>query len=236
MKVAMIVLGTAGYIRYASNLIVSARKHFFANLNGWEPSFYVMTDQELPPAISSFTTRMYLDHVPYPLVSLMRYRTVLRYAHLFSSHDYIFVLDSDMLMLSPVGPEVISDRTAVLHYKRMFSKIEGSKAFVDADLRRQMPYYLGSFYGGKTDVVLSDFDFIHNRLIFPDIQNLHFYWFAEEPYLSRYLLDHPPTRMLPYEFASHEKSKATIWSVFKPKDTKTKSEPRYIRKVLNPQA
>lgn len=98
-----------------------------------------------------------VDHLPFPLPSLFRHWWISQMHHILEGNEYVFYLDVDSHVVSPIRDEILHPLIAVQHWcwptrelvpRAPFERDRGSQAFVDASTAHG--YFQASFQGGQT--------------------------------------------------------------------------------------
>jgi histo-blood group ABO system transferase len=195
MKIGFIIIATSKYTDYISALIDSINKHI--KIINAEINFAVFADCE-----QNNIPFLRVPHLPWPLVTLLRYNIITEYEQYLKNQDYLFYIDADMLVVNDIGSEILGDLVAVEHYgfygrdKQYFTyeRNEKSTAFIkEGDGEK---YYAGGFLGGKTENFLSMSKTIAEN-VNKDLNNNIIAVWHDESHLNRYLIDNQPTIILP---------------------------------------
>ena len=221
-KVGLCITATGKYINFVPQLAESARKYFLKN---HDVTFFVFTDAEISgPDI----VHVYQKKLDWPYATMMRFEFYDDCNSLFEGFDYMFALDADMLFVSRIKREILSDRVATLHpgyaIKRAgitrgdYETRENSLAFIP--LNEGCHYFAGGFYGGSKGEFIK-MNRICSQNIRKDLQNGIIAKWHDESHLNRYFIDNPPTKILSpsYCYTSSEE-KAKGWQIhgrFKPR-------------------
>jgi len=132
--------------------------------------------------------------------SMHRYHAILSEKEWLSSFKNIFYLDTDCLLMAPIGNEILgSGITATLHAWGGFGGASfeaniNSAAYVDYHAAKA--YYQGSFQGGKTEEFLAMSEIL-TRNIDIDSKNGIRASAIDESHFNRFLFEHPPATVLP---------------------------------------
>jgi len=192
MKAAISMVATGGvrYWRFLSPLIASLKQFFPFN------DVVVFTDStEKFDAI-----KLYWPHMGWPYCSFFRLHAILTQKELFSKYDQVFVMDPDMLVRSQITEEDVFSEgiAAVLHpsFVNDFERRPESTAFVAGN----PPYYQACFYGGRTDIVLEMCEIIKRNIEIDEEHRIHAI-IHDESHFNRYLVDHPPAKVLSPAYA-----------------------------------
>lgn len=209
MKIAFVTIATNKYILYAKNLLDTMQEYAFTGTN-YSVNLFVFTN--IPELFKNIHGRVKLHgimttHVPFPLISLLRY-------HYYSScdelkeYDYIFHIDCDMLMKDTIGEEIIGDRVCVIHPgmhadfpdPKMFPYDRNpiSNAFIPFGSGAH--YFQNCFQGGSSKEFLKMCGILKDRCEC-DIRKNYIALWHDESYMNRYILENPPTVILPSTYA-----------------------------------
>lgn len=188
-RVGIILVATGGekYMRFVKPLIDSLKKFFPPH------DVILFTDSE-----ESFDAiKIPQPNLGWPRASLMRYHAMLLQRNLLSQYDQLFYMDADMRVCNPVAGEEIyahnGGLTAVIHpgYPSAFERRQESTAFVEGN----PPYYQGCFIGGDGIAFLKMCEVIAHNVDVDDSNGIVAVW-IDESHLNRYLVDHPPVKVL----------------------------------------
>jgi len=208
MKIAFVTIATNKYISLAENLLNSMSRFAFMDAN-IKTDLFVFSN--IPQIFELKNGRIktkgiMTTHVPFPLISLLRY-------HYYSScqeleeYDYIFHIDCDMQMVDNVGSEILGERVCVLHpgfatrqnpeiYP--YDRNESSNAYVkngDGVL-----YYQNCFQGGSSKEFLKMCNAIKDRCE-EDLRKNYIALWHDESYMNKYMIENTPTNILPPTYA-----------------------------------
>ena len=132
----------------------------------------------------------------WPDATLYRYHVILEQQELLG-HDYLFLVDADMRVEAPIGPEILSPLSATRHpgyttaqrHEFPYERRAESAACVPAN--RGSAYYAGGFVGGRRDVFLELAETIAATIDHDEEAGLVALW-HDESHLNRALIDSPP--------------------------------------------
>lgn len=137
-----------------------------------------------------------IENLGWPRATLMRYHSILKWRRIFDDYAYVYYMDVDMLVESPVHREEIcvDGLVATLHpgFVTTFERDKNSTAYVEGDNHN---YYQGCFVGGKRNAFLSMCETI-TKNIDQDDRNGVMAIYHDESHLNRYMIDHPPCKIL----------------------------------------
>jgi histo-blood group ABO system transferase len=193
-RIGLLVIATQKYIQFVPGLHESVLQHF---LKGHKVTLFVFTNGTPP----SGTVRIPYEHRPWPHSTLMRYHAFSSQRDLLSQMDYLYYCDADMRFVADVGEEILGSLVATVHpgfYDKMpddftYERRKESTAFVGPGEGSR--YFAGGFNGGLTDRFLSMAEDIARRIDIDSSNGIVALW-HDESHLNRYLLDHPPTKIL----------------------------------------
>jgi histo-blood group ABO system transferase len=193
-KIALCAVATGRYDVFAAQMIESARKYFCTE---HEVHYFVFTDGSIPAAPD--VTQVFQKRLGWPLDTLMRFSIYLEHRQLFDSFDYIYATDADMLFVSPVGSEILSDLVGTKHpgyIKKRGTYEEVNKESTAYVSRNEGKYYFaGGFYGGAKDNFFKMMETVVDN-IEKDLQKDFIAVWHDESHLNRYFIDNPPTKVL----------------------------------------
>jgi len=101
VSIGLATIATGRYIELLPGWIESASTHF---LPGENVELFVFTDN---PAAAGAATALAIEHEPWPLVTLHRYRCFSDYAERFAHLDYLFFSDVDMRFVARCADEIL---------------------------------------------------------------------------------------------------------------------------------
>lgn len=215
-KVGLCIVATGKYLDFAKKLIESARVHFLPDDH---VTYFVFSDT---PVSGENIVYIHQDKLPWPHATMMRFDTYYRNKEVFEGCEYVFALDADMLFVSRVGREILSNRVATLHpgyaVKRPgvmqgdFETRKICRAFVPKHKRKQ--YFAGGFYGGT----LEEFNRV-NKACSSNIEydlrekKLIAKW-HDESHLNWYFAHFSPTKVLSPSYCyTSSRDKARSWGL-----------------------
>ncbi len=197
MKIGLLTIATGKYIQFIDPLWESAKKYFAPN---HEVTMFVFTDStEFVP--KQRQVKIMQRHMPWPGPTLFRYNIFNHNKHLFYDMDYLFYSDADMLFVSEVGDEILSDSVATNH-PGFFNKPRQaftyetnpeSKAFINSS--EGTHYFAGGFNGGKKETYLKMVETLSKNIMDDSQRNIIAVW-HDESHFNRYMIDNPPSLIL----------------------------------------
>ena len=124
--------------------------------------------------------------------------------------DYLFYCDADMLFVGDVGTEILEERVATLHPGCFLWNLRGepetrpeSLAYIGDDEEIPDCYKCGGFNGGSSAEFLKMSETLCEN-IKKDYENGIIARWHDESHFNRYMLDHPPTKILPPSYCFAE--------------------------------
>ena len=215
----LVLASGARHSAFAKKMIASVEKYFCTDIS---KRFIIFTDD--PKSFMGFneSTIVKIDHLPKPLVTLMRFHYFLRVKDLIGDGDLVYYIDSDMEIVKNINIEEIKPNqenqyVAVQHpwsltqkdNDIMVCRNEESTAFV----QNIKTYYQGCFYGAQKKDFYKLVDEC-NYNINKDLDNRLIAVWHDESHLNKYLhgknvktLDYAYSMPLVFD---HELSRAKI--------------------------
>lgn len=154
MKISICIVATHKYIKFLPKLIESINQHWMLDLSTDLHIFTNRTkDCDLLLSQTDFErgTIHYheVEHAPWPAATLYRFHFFKKYMRSITGH-YVFYIDADTIITSPITKEILSPRTVVQHCGFVngggsWETNKESKSFVPMSQRNI--YFGGGFYG-----------------------------------------------------------------------------------------
>lgn len=159
-KIAFFTIATNKYIKFLPNLIQSIQD--YVHIDNTTIDCFAFTNYVIPPLeLNNINVKLLtIDHLPWPLITLLRYQYIMQYAEIFKDYDYIFYIDADMEVVGKIGKELlVGDITAVTHPGQYnwpheqctYERNPRSKAHT---IFNRKGYVIGAFQGGRTEIFL----------------------------------------------------------------------------------
>lgn len=192
-NIGLLIVATGKYTEFIPPLIASAHKYFCIN---HKVTYFVFTDGIIPQ--DAHIIPIYQNRLGWPYDTMMRYAMYDAHKDLFSSMDYLFACDADMLFVDTVGDEILGDLVGTLHpgyvgTRGTYETRRESTAYIKGDEGNY--YFAGGFNGGKTALYLQMVTTITQN-IFEDLQKGIIAVWHDESHLNRYFATHPPALIL----------------------------------------
>lgn len=193
---ALLVIATNKYLPYADRLWESV-KRFMPDTR-----LFLFTNQRSSSSSLPQNERVYyVDHEPWPGVTLHRYRTILTAADEIAKCDYAYYCDADMLFTDHVGDEIHGHLVATIHpgfnghprASYTYEQNPASRACVPPD--QGVYYFAGGFQGGASKSYLRACETMAARIEDDERRGIVACW-HDESHWNRYCIDHPPDKIL----------------------------------------
>lgn len=209
LHIGLCIVATGKYISFVKPLLDSAEKYFCPQ---HKRTYFIFTDAKQTDLDSLLECSYhgniiitYQKRFGWPHDTLMRFSVYNKHKNLFTSMDYMFATDADMLFVGTEGDEILGDLVATNHpgfekniplwgNEPPYDRNPQSTAYIPYD--EGTYYFAGGFYGGATDKFIEMVDTMTCNIM-TDI-NKHNYiavW-HDESHLNRYFIDHRPTIIL----------------------------------------
>lgn len=212
IKVGVIIIATGEkYHKYITPQINSIKENFKPSE---DVTIFLFTDSN-----DKYTDKQfYAKDMGYPGATLWRFHTMLSQEKELSAMDYLYYIDVDMRVVNKVGKEVLGDLVATLHpgfinKRGTYDSNPASTAYVDT--LEGENYYCGGFNGGLSSRYLEMVKVLGENTVIDHSNKVVALW-HDESHLNRYLIDNPPTKILPPSYCypeppEDERYKKEIW-------------------------
>lgn len=182
-QVGLLVIATADYLPFATEMIESARTH-------------LLPGHRIVPFL--FSDGLLGDRVGFPAATLYRYHVFCEHRERLAAMDYLFYADADMLFVDRVGEEILGRLVATAHpgyvgTRGTYEDRPESTACVAPGEGEH--YFCGGFNGGEAGAFLGLAETIAARIDTDDRNGIVAVW-HDESHLNRYLVDNPPETIL----------------------------------------
>lgn len=220
MKIAFLTIATNKYVGMARELYDTMCQHAFPDQDVQTDLICFTND---PQSFYSLSGRVkartvFLTHVPFPLISLLRYHYYSSASQILSEYDFVYHIDCDMLLKDKIGNDILGDRVCVIHPgfpfhgipvdKFPYDRNEVSKAYVPIGGGKH--YFQNCFQGGITIEFLNMCTKLRDDIEKNLRENYIARW-HDESYMNRYMIDNPPSKILPPTYAQPQG-----WGLFGP--------------------
>ena len=179
-KIAFLIHGTNKYsymaLNLANNIVKFADVVLFTNTP--------MVQMEGPIKVAP------IDHLPWPLTTLLRYHRFLKYQWLLNNYNYIYHIDADVKLQHKPDLEKLTSSELVFTQHPMYhtnaKPVFNNRGTSQLNLNGEELYFWGSLFGGRTDKFLEMSQTI-SKMIDTDLKNGFIPEWWDEPYLNFYV-------------------------------------------------
>ncbi|HRI32884.1 MAG TPA: hypothetical protein PLD02_03955 [Saprospiraceae bacterium] len=199
MKIAFLLIGTNKYIKLARNCADSLRKH--VKIPNAVIDTHIFSNLPKPHGFHDPSTYHTIDHLPWPLITLLRYHYFTRFATALQDYDYLYYIDADMEAVNDIGPEILGTLVGCQHPGLWGSRhlpydpnVNSTSYFKDA-LQAYAKYYFGALQGGKRVDFLKMADILRQR-IDQDLKKNYIALWHDESQMNKYFFENPPDVVL----------------------------------------
>lgn len=193
LKIALCITATGKYNTFANSLIISGRKFFVKN---HEVTYFVFADNQIVEG--NDVIKIHTNRLGWPYDTLMRFKVYLDHKNILENYDYIYAIDADMLFVSDIGDEILSDLVGTTHpgfYNSTGSYERRKKSTAYVSRKEGTTYFAGGFYGGKKDKFFHLLETTTKNIAIDLTRNYIAIW-HDESHLNRYFIDNPPSLIL----------------------------------------
>lgn len=218
VNIGLCIMATGKYIAFVKPLLDSAEKYFCPQHNR---TYFIFTDNRLlsdeqNPCKNEFEQLLqtsYSDRIVivdqkrlgWPHDTLLRFSVYAKHSALFSTMDYMFATDADMLFVGVEGNEILSNRVATQHpgfegnkplwgTEAPYERNQHSTAYIPHNAGTN--YFAGGFYGGSTHEFIQLVQTLTNNIEKDLAYNNYIAIWHDESHLNRYFIDNLPTKIL----------------------------------------
>lgn len=218
MKISLLIVATEKYIKFLPDLVESARKYFISNQ---EVIIHIFSNRvkdcelllsQMPEGKTLFHE---VDHKPWPYATLYRFHFFKKYIEEIKG-EYVFYIDADTIIKSPITEEILSPRTAVQHCGFVngggsWETRPNSKSYVSPEQKNT--YYGGGFWGFGIMNFKTIIDYAI-EMIDEDAENGIVPVYHDESVLNKILTIIPPMKVLSPSYHWPDKN-PRIWASWK---------------------
>ena len=192
MKIVISTILTGNYVdKFSKILIDSIHKYF---LPSHDVDVIVFSDRYVNDA----DNLIYVDYLPPPLNSLLRYHYFLKLN--WDSFDYFYYLDGDSEIVDIIGDDILVDGkiSIPIHplkrdWENHFEQNQNSTAFVTNSSSDQ-PYYQCCFLGSDSKTMFKASSVISKNIDI-DLKNLIIAKWYDESHMNKYLTNNAPNSL-----------------------------------------
>lgn len=201
LNIGLLTIATGHYQTMVAPFYKSVEKFFFKSHRVQK---FLFTDSRELDLQRSDVTVCPIPHLPWPLITLLRYHFFLQYRSLLQTMDVLFYCDVDMRMVAACGEEMLPDTATGLvgiqhpgfyaGRRGTYEKNPKSKAYIAP--HEGSTYFCGGVNGGTTTAFLAMVEELVNN-INHDLRKNHIAVWHDESHLNRYFCNHPPKSLSP---------------------------------------
>jgi ribosomal protein L31 len=208
MKIAICLIATNKYTDFFYRLEKEIFSHFLSTEN---VHIHLFTNKYISKKkISKNISIHKIIHEPWPLVTLKRFQYISSIEDSLLNYDYIFYMDVDMKINSPIGNEILGSIISTKHPGYVDSektefpvcKDSNSTAYIK-DTSQLKNYFAGGFFGGESKEFLKLSSTLEKN-IQTDINNKCIPIWHDESHLNFYLSETRPTKILDEHYCFDE--------------------------------
>ena len=202
-KIGLLTIATGKYQQFIRPLYESVDQFFFTS---YPVQKFLFTDNSAPFVDATNTIVCPIQHSPWPLITLLRYRLFLQYSSLLSTIDYLFYCDVDMRLVAECGEEMLPDTPTGLvgvQHPGFYARGRSTYTYETNPISTAYVapaegniYYCGGVHGGASDAFLRMAGQLANN-VDQDLRKNHIAVWHDESHLNRYFIDHPPKTLKP---------------------------------------
>ena len=211
-SVGILYLCTGDYYLFWNGFHESFEKNFLPDTL---KRYYVFTDKPDNIHHDDNVHAYYIDPLPWPLITLLRFHYFIRFRNEITCNDYLMFANSNLVCRKPVSedeflPKDDQDLSSVLHpyyYNKppkycTYERNPSSSAYVPYNAEG-IGYMMGCLYCGHTDKFMRMSEILAER-INEDFNNRKIALWHDESQYNRYLLEHRNVRVLTPSYACPE--------------------------------
>ena len=118
MKLAVIFIGTGKYLNFLPSYYDACEEFLVPNT---EKTYFVFTDGDLD-GLPNNIVPYYQEHLPWPYITLERFKYILRAESDLSKFDYVLFLDADTRVVETVTEEeLFTDKKYIVFITHVIS-------------------------------------------------------------------------------------------------------------------
>ena len=194
------------YAKYLQPMVTGLDKYFMVDQN---VTYFLFTDDlRLPKKIQSKRRMVALEEKNrgWPCNTLLRFGAISKHQHRFAAVHFLYALDMDVYLQDTVGSEILDDLVATLHvgyYNQPRSKYTydtNPKSTAYIDKTEGEYYFIGAFFGGCRETIIQMALTIERNIKKDMKEHRYIAVWHDDSHLNRYLIDHPPTKLLSPEY------------------------------------
>jgi len=205
LRIGVVVIATNSYTSFIGPLYDSMKKYFMLDKT-IDVTMIVFTNQTI--GIQGIR-EVRIDHEPWPMMTLKRFHVFYNNRELLREFDYLVYMDADTRFVDAVGSEVLGDLVVTNHagfygnHRRTFPYEKNPKSRAYISPKEGTNYVCGGFFLGRRDAFLNMAKSLMEA-IDTDLSNNIIAMWHDESHLNRYIIDHPPSKILHPMYCYHE--------------------------------
>ena len=202
-KIGLLLIATNKYKIFVKPLIESARNYF---LNNHEVTYYLFTDTDEFDNMGDDVFVSKIEHLPWPMITLYRYKTFFNHSDILKTQDYLFYCDVDMRFVNFMGDEILGDLVSTIHPGFIGGRgtpetRPESTAFIPDEV--DFCYFAGGFNGGSSSNFLKMSEEIDRNIDIDEQNGIIAVW-HDESHFNKYLINNKPTVVLNTDYCQPE--------------------------------
>jgi hypothetical protein len=205
-KIGLLYICTGQYKVFWNEFYKTAEEKFLLE---YDKHYYIFTDDISYFQISDHIHVNKIDNLPWPLITLFRFRYFLSIRNELEQMDYLMFSNSNLVFVKEIKPDDILPRdekneklfvTTHPGYELMsiwnapFERNKKSTAYVPYNLGKK--YVIGALNGGKTDAFLKMAETLNNNITI-DLKKNYIARWHDESHLNCYIIKEENYRLLP---------------------------------------
>ena len=194
INVGVLLIATGNYHKFVEPFVLSAEKYFLPSI---QKNYHVFGDQHCLDRVDCEWDKLpiiphYVEHLPFPLPTLLRFHRFLGASLEFSQYSHLCYSDVDNIWVDEVRPEeVLSDLSATLHCGYIgggtdFDMNPKSLAYMGGENHAGACYYGGGFILGTPKEYFTMARWCATR-INEDFKNNVIAKWHDESFINKYL-------------------------------------------------
>ena len=190
MKVLFLVIATNNHNKYISSLIKSIKQYAFPQLT---KDILLFSDK---PNTAADIIKP-IAHLPWPLITLLRFNYFKTIADIINLYDYVFYIDSDMEVVSCLREDILppnNEIVATSHYHYSADETgpyefdnKQSTAYVSSALDLKGKYCQACFFGSDSKTFLKMVNALEKNIRIDLEKNIIARW-HDESHFNKFLL------------------------------------------------
>ena len=189
-KIALLTIATDKYISFLEPL----HKSIFLNfLPDHEKTLFVFTDKDIN---YTNTNTIKINHLPWPITTLMRFFYFTNIADVLKTFDYVYYIDSDMLVHSNINEEILPVNNEIIATKHFYQQHSTgtyetntkSTAYIEVTDALYGKYCQACFFGANSQTFVKMSEEL-NQNINIDLKNNYIALWHDESHFNKYILN-----------------------------------------------